>query len=107
MRDFAGSQAANSRMFAGRSMWELVEWRAGESRDARMFVDEHDRQITFGQMRDDAERVAAYLMTFGIDAGDTVAWQLPSRIDTVVLSLALSRLGAVQVPILHLYRHRE
>ena len=36
-----------------------------------------------------------------------VSWQLPSRIDTVVLSVALSRLGAVQNPIIHLYRERE
>src|SRR6185312_10777993 len=43
----------------------------------------------------------------GIGTGSVVSWQLPTRIDTVVLSLALSRLGAVQNPIIHLYRHRE
>src|SRR5208283_3488020 len=39
--------------------------------------------------------------------GSVVSWQLPTRIDTVVLSIALSRLGAVQNPIIHLYRERE
>jgi cyclohexanecarboxylate-CoA ligase len=36
-----------------------------------------------------------------------VSWQLPTRIETVVLSMALSRLGAIQNPIIHLYRERE
>src|SRR4051794_40073708 len=94
-------------MFGGRSIWELVEWRAGESPGALMLVDEHDRRITFGQLRDAAEAVAAGLLELGIAPGDAVAWQLPSRIDTVVLSMALGRLGVVQVPILHLYRQRE
>jgi acyl-CoA synthetase (AMP-forming)/AMP-acid ligase II len=42
-----------------------------------------------------------------IGEGTTVSWQLPTRIDTIVLSAALSRLGAVQNPIIHLYRERE
>lgn len=72
-----------------------------------MLVDERDRRITFGELRHEAERVAAGVAALGIASGDAVAWQLPSRIDTVVLSVALSRLGVVQVPILHLYRQRE
>ena len=36
-----------------------------------------------------------------------MSWQLPTRIETVVLSIALCRLGAVQNPIIHLYRERE
>ena len=43
----------------------------------------------------------------GITTGSVVSWQLPTRIDTVVLSIALARLGAVQNPIIHLYRERE
>ena len=43
----------------------------------------------------------------GITTGSVVSWQLPTRIDTVVLSAALARLGAVQNPIIHLYRERE
>ena len=43
----------------------------------------------------------------GVSTGSIVSWQLPTRIDTVVLSIALARLGAVQNPIIHLYRERE
>ena len=63
--------------------------------------------VTFGQFRDRAERVAAGLHGMGITTGSIVSWQLPTRIDTVVLSMALARLGAVQNPIIHLYRERE
>ena len=54
-----------------------------------------------------AERVAAGLQALGVEPGTTVTWQLPTRIDTVLVSLALARLGAVQNPVLHLYRERE
>jgi cyclohexanecarboxylate-CoA ligase len=43
----------------------------------------------------------------GIGPGSVVSWQLPSRIETIVLSMALARLGAVQNPIIHIYRQRE
>jgi hypothetical protein len=39
--------------------------------------------------------------------GHPVTWQLPTRIETVVASFALSRLGAVQNPIIQIYRERE
>jgi acyl-CoA synthetase (AMP-forming)/AMP-acid ligase II len=51
--------------------------------------------------------MAAALHALGIAEGTPVSWQLPTRIDTIVLSAALSRLGAVQNPIIHLYRDRE
>ncbi|MHB8438013.1 MAG: class I adenylate-forming enzyme family protein [Acidimicrobiales bacterium] len=88
-------------------MWELVERRAEVSAERTMLRDEHDRSMTFGEFRDRCLSVAAGLQEFGIGAGDTVSWQLPSRMETIVLSMALARLGAVQNPILHIYRERE
>jgi len=88
-------------------MWELVDRRADVSPDHPMLMAADGESITFGQFRDRAERVAAGLQAMGITAGSVVSWQLPTRIDTVVLSGALSRLGAVQNPIIHLYRERE
>jgi acyl-coenzyme A synthetase/AMP-(fatty) acid ligase len=72
-----------------------------------MLLDEHDRRLTFGACRAQAERVAAGLFALGIGAGTAVTWQLPTRVEAVVLSLALARLGAVQNPILPIYRERE
>jgi acyl-CoA synthetase (AMP-forming)/AMP-acid ligase II len=89
------------------SMWELVEARAAASADHRMLVDESDRQVTFGEFRDRCEVVAAGLHAMGVGPSTVVSWQLPTRIETIVLSTALARLGAVQNPIIHIYRERE
>ncbi|GAA3190634.1 MULTISPECIES: class I adenylate-forming enzyme family protein [Streptomyces] len=89
------------------TLWELVEYRAGASPGAPMFFDAEGRRITFGQARDATLRVAAGLWEQGVRAGTRVAWQLPTRIGTVLASLALARLGAVQIPVLHLLRERE
>jgi cyclohexanecarboxylate-CoA ligase len=90
-----------------RTMWGLVEWRASSSPDATMLVDERDRSVTFGEFRDRAERVAAGLLEMGVGRSTPVTWQLPTRIETAVVSMALSRLGARQNPIIPIYRERE
>ncbi len=90
-----------------RTLWELVERRAAASPDHPMLIDAEDRVLTFGQFRRRVEEVAAGLHRRGVGEGSVVSWQLPTRIESVVLSLALSRLGAVQNPIIHLYRERE
>lgn len=89
------------------TFWELVERRADLDAGRRMLIDEQGRELTFGQLRDDALRVAAGLVGLGVGPGSPVSWQLPTRIDTVVVCAALSRIGAVQNPIIHLYRERE
>jgi cyclohexanecarboxylate-CoA ligase len=89
------------------SMWELVERRAQSTPERRMLLDESDRVLTFGEFRDRCETAAAGLHHLGIGPGTPVSWQLPSRMETVVLSMALARLGAVQNPVLHIYRQRE
>ncbi|WP_328688305.1 AMP-binding protein [Streptomyces caniferus] len=89
------------------TLWELVEYRARASRGAPMFYDGDGRSVTFDGVRDQALRVAAGFRELGIGAGTRVAWQLPTRIETVVASLALARLGAVQTPVIPLHRERE
>jgi cyclohexanecarboxylate-CoA ligase len=89
------------------TLWELLARRAEADPDRVALIDERDKQLTFRGLRDRAERVAAGLHELGVVEGSPVSWQLPSRIDTIVLSLALTRLGAMQSPIIHLYRERE
>src|SRR5581483_5517681 len=89
------------------TMWELVARRAAASPDAPMLLDDADRRVTFGEFAAWAERVAAGLHDLGIRPGDHVSWQLPTRMETVVVSMALARLGVVQNPIIHIYRERE
>lgn len=94
-------------MLEGRTLWALVEARAAATPDSRMAVDEAGREVTFGEFRRRAERVAAALADRGIGSGDVVTWQLPTWIESMVLVAALSRLDVVQNPILHIYRERE
>ncbi|CAM5596690.1 cyclohexanecarboxylate-CoA ligase [Streptomyces spiroverticillatus] len=88
------------------TLWELVERRADLTPHRPVLLQE-DRTLSFGGLRDRAERVAAGLYELGVRAGSTVAWQLPTRIETVLFSLALARLGAVQSPVIPFYRSRE
>ena len=94
-------------LYDARGFWDLVTRRAELSGDRPMFFDEHDRRVTFGEFRDRAERVAAGFWELGVREGTPVSWQLPTRIETVVASMALCRIGAVQNPIIHIYRERE
>ncbi|WP_395106243.1 class I adenylate-forming enzyme family protein [Actinomadura sp. SCN-SB] len=89
------------------SFWELVTKRAAASGDRVMLLDEHDRRVTFAEFRDRAERAAVALAARGIGPGTRVAWQLPTRISTVLVMAALARIGAVQAPIIPIYGERE
>lgn len=91
---------------ASRTFWELVERRAALTPDRPVLLQD-DRTLTFEELRAGAERTAAGLHDLGVRPGTVVAWQLPTRIETVVLAMALTRLGAVQSPVIPFYRDRE
>ncbi|MFE9402055.1 class I adenylate-forming enzyme family protein [Streptomyces sp. NPDC006530] len=91
---------------SSRTLWELIERRAELTPDRPVLL-QGDRVLTFGALRERCERVAAGLYGMGVRAGTVVAWQLPTRIETAVLSFALARLGAVQSPLIPFYRERE
>ncbi|WP_425830939.1 class I adenylate-forming enzyme family protein [Streptomyces fractus] len=91
---------------ASRTLWELVERRAALTPDRPVFL-QGERTLTFGELRSRGERVAAGLYDMGVRPGTVVAWQLPTRIETALLSFALARVGAVQTPIIPFYRDRE
>ncbi|MEU9197666.1 class I adenylate-forming enzyme family protein [Streptomyces hundungensis] len=91
---------------SSRTLWELIERRSELTPDRPVLL-QGDRVLTFGALREHCERVAAGLYGMGVRAGTVVAWQLPTRIETAVLSFALARLGAVQSPVIPFYRERE
>ncbi|MFE7440895.1 class I adenylate-forming enzyme family protein [Streptomyces chartreusis] len=91
---------------SSRTLWDLLARRAGLSPDRPVLLQD-DRTLTFGALHARAERVAAGLYDMGVRPGTVVAWQLPTRIETALLSFALARLGAVQSPVIPFYRDRE
>jgi cyclohexanecarboxylate-CoA ligase len=92
---------------AGKTLWDLIVERAGLTPDKRLALDEAGRTMTFGEYHDQCLRAAAGLHGLGIGEGTNVSWIQPSRLEAFVLAGALARLGAVQNPILPIYRHRE
>ncbi|MGX5214648.1 class I adenylate-forming enzyme family protein [Streptomyces violaceus] len=95
---------------SSRTLWELVTRRAALTPDRPLFLQDDrpgGRTLTFGALRTRAERVAAGLHGMGVRPGTVVAWQLPTRIETALLSFALARIGAVQTPVIPFYRERE
>jgi acyl-CoA synthetase (AMP-forming)/AMP-acid ligase II len=91
----------------GPSIWQLVERRVADTPDAVCLVEEDGTPISFAAWADMARRAAAGLHGLGVGAGSVVSWQLPSRLEATVLLGALARLGAVQNPLLPIYRERE
>ena len=89
------------------NLWDLVTARSELSPEAEMLVDEQGRRLTFLEYQNQAEEMAAGLQNLGVQEGDVVAWELPTWIETVILAAALSRLGAIQNPIIAIYRERE
>jgi len=94
-------------MIEARKLWPLVEARAHASPDALCAVDERGESLSYGLLRARAERVAAGLAARGVGADGRVSWQLPTWIESLVLVAALARLGALQNPLLPIYRERE
>jgi acyl-CoA synthetase (AMP-forming)/AMP-acid ligase II len=94
-------------MLALEGFWDLLARRAEISGTRPMLLDEGDSALTFAEFRARAERVAAALHAQGIGPGTRVAWQLPTRTSTALVLAALARLGAIQAPIIPMYRERE
>uniref|UniRef100_UPI001C68E394 AMP-binding protein n=1 Tax=Pseudonocardia pini TaxID=2758030 RepID=UPI001C68E394 len=84
----------------GSPIWDLVLDRAARTPEALMASDEHRRTLTFAGFREAVARAAAGFAALGVRAGTVVSWQLPSRLETMVLTCALARLGAVQNPLI-------
>ncbi len=65
------------------------------------------RERSWRELVEETDRVAGLLESLGVRAGDTVALQLPNRIEFVTVALATLRLGAVCEPLMPIFRERE
>ncbi|MEV6399146.1 AMP-binding protein [Streptomyces sp. NPDC051907] len=106
MDETTGRNETAHALGASRTLWELVQRRADLTPDRPVLLQD-DRTLDFAGLRDRSERVAAGLWGLGVRPGSVVAWQLPTRIETALLSFALARIGAVQSPVIPFYRERE
>ncbi|OBI08069.1 cyclohexanecarboxylate-CoA ligase [Mycolicibacter heraklionensis] len=87
--------------------WELVDTAARQHPDRLVLTDDFGRSLTSAQLHAAAARTAAALARNGVSAGTVVSWQLPTTLETMVVMVALTRLGAVQNPLLPIWRSSE
>ena len=87
--------------------WGLVEAAAQKHPDRVVLLDDYGRSLTNSQLHDAAERTAAALADRAVTGGTVVTWQLPTTLETMVVMVALTRLGAVQNPVLPIWRKSE
>jgi len=87
--------------------WSLIADVARREPNRPLLADEHGRSLTTRQLHDAACQTAAAFAERGIGAGTVVSWQLPTTLETVVVMAALTRLGAVQNPIIPILREHE
>jgi acyl-CoA synthetase (AMP-forming)/AMP-acid ligase II len=87
--------------------WNLVESAATKHPDRVVLADDYGRSLTNAQLCAAALHTAAALADRGVADGTVVSWQLPSTLETMVVMVALTRLGAVQNPVLPIWRESE
>jgi cyclohexanecarboxylate-CoA ligase len=72
-----------------------------------LFLVDGGSRLTFGDFSARVDRLAAGLARLGIGPGDVVSWQLPSWWEAACLAVAIDHVGAVNNPILPIYRETE
>ena len=70
-------------------------------------VHEAGTSLTWHQVSEESESTARRLTEYGIRSGDVVCAQLPNWWETVIVALAVWRLGAVLNPVTPIYRGGE
>src|ERR1700761_9201127 len=73
----------------------------------RLFVTDGTRSLSYAQVGGGASRFGARPRELGVRRGDRVVVQLPNWAEFVIAYLALTRIGAVTVPVMPIYRHNE
>ncbi|MGO4690047.1 AMP-binding protein [Glaciibacter sp. 2TAF33] len=87
-------------------LFDIVADRAMQHPD-RIYVTDGTTSVSYGQLRADAIRLAAGIASLGVARGDRVAVQTPNWAEFATITVALSRLGAVLVPIMPIFRGDE
>jgi cyclohexanecarboxylate-CoA ligase len=67
----------------------------------------HDSTLTWAELWERSGRAAATLLSFGVQPGDAVAYQLPNRLEFLTLTLGALRVGAICEPLMPIFRERE
>jgi len=85
---------------------DLIGQRAALFPERELFRFEGQR-ISYGQFAAWVTEVAADMVAHGIGPGDRVMVQLPNCLEALVMQMAAFRIGALNVPVIPIYREHE
>jgi cyclohexanecarboxylate-CoA ligase len=88
------------------TMFDILEKQVAATPN-RVFLTDDTSSLTFVELRDRALALAVGLKRHGIGPGQRVSAQIPNWTEFVIISIALSRIGAILVPIMPIYRRDE
>lgn len=77
---------------------KMLTMQAEQAGNAEYLITD-ERRLTFAQVDEESNRIAAGLRLLGVERGDRVCFYLDSGIETVLLAMATNKLGAIWVPI--------
>ncbi|MFB5189646.1 class I adenylate-forming enzyme family protein [Alicyclobacillus fastidiosus] len=103
MFDFAGRTLSEERAqaYIDQGYWPDESFVDVLEQDVRLYPDfvhkDEERTLTYAQLWEEVEAVAAELYDRGVRKGDTVAIQLPNSLDYVVAVFGIARIGAIGV----------
>lgn len=93
-------------LWTEQTFFAAIEQQAA-ARPERVFLSDATTTVTFGELRDRALGLATGLARAGLGPGDRIVVQIPSWTEFAVIVAAISRLGAITVPIMPIYRRDE
>lgn len=93
-------------MWCRRTTADWAQERASNQPDKVAIVDGTTR-LTYKQLLQEAQRIAAGLRDLGLKKGDVLSFQLPNWWESVVVNLAASLGGWIVNPIVPIYRDAE
>lgn len=73
----------------------------------RPAVVDGEMRLTNGDLAACASRLAGVLLQAGVQPGDVISWQVPNWWEALAIALAVWRVGAVNNPVLMIYREHE
>src|SRR5215475_5973471 len=84
----------------------LLHDQASRTPGRELFVFE-GRRVTYGEFDGWVTTVASDLVRRGVRGGDRVMVQLPNCLEALVLQVAAFRIGAIDMPVIPIYREHE
>ena len=99
--------AAASRFRSGLTIADLALQKAAATPQSVAVREADGRQTSFAAILPEAQAIAAGLQRLGIQAGDTISFQLPNWREAVAINIAAAMLGLRVNPITPIYRGAE